>query len=1027
MEDSWSADIKSALKKESRWKASIFIKSSNAKLINQITRISYPDNIGNSHVNIVDLLEPDKGYMLQNILPNLTVKNALFEFEGFNLLNDARDITDYIKQSAFERGTILNIANTHKKSNSNKHHTITLTCAHYGKPSRDIMKSKEYNNGCIQANNTIIQQSHYGPSFKNNSRNSSFQRVNNTDISKKTNRSNTKKCVCNFQLTIMFDDITSKWFLRGRKKQCVDVCYHTNHVYIDPKHMSCPKHIMDKNVNDTIMTGIDAGIQTTNIILYVHEKHGKNIDYQTIHSMKMSKINKLIEECGLNPGGSSVDQLIKIFTSMENVSFLYIIHRYNSGFVTCRKNRGETMQEKINNVLGTDEEDEYFHKSVRNWRDALQLKSTNNVLVAFAWAHDDEVKNTEMYPEFLAADVTFGVNRERRDLLLVAGIDGRHRIFTSFRCFIPSKQEQTYTWIFKVAMPHLLSKQALKYNLCISTDNEDGLNNAINSSILSSNESFKFSKLRLDCYHFHTKTWRKNIIATCKDTLNAKLALEIMNSWIMTWFKRIETKEELDVSLQHLMSYFNSKTKCIGDTCTDAVNKHVCHIITHQDKLLHPYWKDVCTFDFIGDSIVESANNPIKHSALGVSSAMDISTSGHTQVKATEAKILKETISSAKKVNSIKIWSNSLTKDFLTDYAEGLACHNFDRKIHYTKRCVSFNKWLVVDSNLFNDNYHQEVNPDSFIDPIKFMRVREVTITDDSFMNCTCSYHLRYLMPCVHMCCVIEDKNNYVPELFHIRWWKHFHYFYKNNVNDSNKSTVENTELALENIRSNHFSKIDGKYKGVPLYGTPFGEQIISKNGFVSTILNDNVTCAMKAIVKMHNERKPLIYGKPWYKNYMSLDVSMLSKPNDSKEHQNDSSYSFENVENYSQDIESLGNMGAGSQAMSQLSDFRQNIEASQKSSSDLSECRDYLQSSKTSESLNVYSDLNPMFSSLLATIKTKDQLQEAQDMMEKLTFKFTNELNKKRNIGTNETLFIGELNGQRRPEKRYKEFYEEI
>ena len=293
------------------------------------------------------------------------------------------------------------------------------------------------------------------------------------------------------------------------------------------------------------------------------------------------------------------------------------------------------MQEKINNVLGTDEEDEYFHKSVRNWRDALQLKSTNNVLVAFACAHDDEVKNTEMYPEFLAADVTFGVNRERRDLLLVAGIDGRHRIFTSFRCFIPSKQEQTYTWIFKVAMPHLLSKQALKYNLCISTDNEDGLNNAINSSILSSNESFKFSKLRLDCYHFHTKTWRKNIIATCKDTLNAKLALEIMNSWIMTWFKRIETKEELEVSLKHLMSYFNSKTKCIGDTCTDAVNKHVCHIITHQDKLLHPYWKDVCTFDFIGDSIVESANNPIKHSALGVSSAMDISTSGHTQVKAT--------------------------------------------------------------------------------------------------------------------------------------------------------------------------------------------------------------------------------------------------------------------------------------------------------------------------------------------------------------------------------------------------------
>ena len=439
MNDSWSADIKSAITKDSRWKACIFIKSSNAKLINHISKSSYPDKSCNSHVNIVDLLEPDIGFMLQNILPNLNAKNAVFEFEGFNSLNDAKNITNHIKQAAFDSGTILTIANTHKKSKNNKHHTITLTCIHFGKPGKDVMPSKEYNDGCIQANNTIIQQSHYGPSFKNKSRNSLFQRANNTDKSKKSNRSNTKKGVCNFQLTIMFDDTTSKWYLRGKKKQTLDVCYHTNHMYIDPKHMSCPKHIIEKSVCDTIMSGIDSGINTTNIMLYVHEKHGKNIDYQTIHSMKMSKINKLIEDCGLDPGGSSVDQLIKIFSSMENVSFTYIIHRYNSGFVTCRKNRGESMQEKINNIFGNNDKDEYFHKSVRNWRDALKLKSTNNVLVAFAWAHDDEIRNTEMFPEFLAADVTFGVNRERRDLLLVAGIDGRHRIFTSFRCFIPSK------------------------------------------------------------------------------------------------------------------------------------------------------------------------------------------------------------------------------------------------------------------------------------------------------------------------------------------------------------------------------------------------------------------------------------------------------------------------------------------------------------------------------------------------------------------------------------------------------------
>ena len=59
-----------------------------------------------------------------------------------------------------------------------------------------------------------------------------------------------------------------------------------------------------------------------------------------------------------------------------------------------------------------------------------------------------------MFPEILGADVTFGVDRQRRELLLVVGIDGRNCTFISFRCFIPSKPEQAYTWIFNEAMPH---------------------------------------------------------------------------------------------------------------------------------------------------------------------------------------------------------------------------------------------------------------------------------------------------------------------------------------------------------------------------------------------------------------------------------------------------------------------------------------------------------------------------------------------------------------------------------------------
>ena len=43
-----------------------------------------------------------------------------------------------------------------------------------------------------------------------------------------------------------------------------------------------------------------------------------------------------------------------------------------------------------------------------------------------------------MLPELLDMDVAFGVNLERRELLLAGGIDGNKNAFTAFRCFIPS-------------------------------------------------------------------------------------------------------------------------------------------------------------------------------------------------------------------------------------------------------------------------------------------------------------------------------------------------------------------------------------------------------------------------------------------------------------------------------------------------------------------------------------------------------------------------------------------------------------
>jgi hypothetical protein len=80
------------------------------------------------------------------------------------------------------------------------------------------------------------------------------------------------------------------------------------------------------------------------------------------------------------------------------------------------------------------------------------------------------IRNAELFPEILDMDVTFDINRERRDLFLAGEMNDNKKPFTAFRCLIPLKQQQTYTWIINGAMTYLLTPTTLKFNSCISTD-----------------------------------------------------------------------------------------------------------------------------------------------------------------------------------------------------------------------------------------------------------------------------------------------------------------------------------------------------------------------------------------------------------------------------------------------------------------------------------------------------------------------------------------------------------------------------
>ena len=128
------------------------------------------------------------------------------------------------------------------------------------------------------------------------------------------------------------------------------------------------------------------------------------------------------------------------------------------------------------------------------------------------------MQNISLFPDFLSVDVTFGVNKERRNLLRVCGIDGNYKVFTAFNCFLPSKQFRAYDWVRRVEFPKLVGMETLKFNSLITSDQESPLYSGIRN-LMGTNDvitkSFPLARLRhrFDMYHIFIKEWRNEVIS----------------------------------------------------------------------------------------------------------------------------------------------------------------------------------------------------------------------------------------------------------------------------------------------------------------------------------------------------------------------------------------------------------------------------------------------------------------------------------------------------------------------------------
>ena len=108
-----------------------------------------------------------------------------------------------------------------------------------------------------------------------------------------------------------------------------------------------------------------------------------------------------------HPHGTPADRLISEISKQDDISYLYVTHDLQSGFVTHKK-------EKNDDPIVKHEESQYisvYSDEIAAWRKALNLGNNHNILVAFALCSDADLHMAGMFPEYMACNTTFGVTK----------------------------------------------------------------------------------------------------------------------------------------------------------------------------------------------------------------------------------------------------------------------------------------------------------------------------------------------------------------------------------------------------------------------------------------------------------------------------------------------------------------------------------------------------------------------------------------------------------------------------------------
>ena len=372
-------------------------------------------------------------HLLRVPFPSFPCEGSNFMFDPSMFLGPEKynDICQYASEQCRAAGFKIYKHNSSKRgSHGSRLSTLVLACEHNREPVEPPKQNKKHYRTCRPADETFR---------------------------------------CPFQIKIVCNKKDCCWYLLSQNLDEICESYHKGHIHLPPSTVQTNLSELNEDELDLALRCDELCLPPSIIQKLINSRNEGSTRFtskQIEHILSRHKAEKIINGC-CKEGVSSAEKLIADFDTMiaegDKIHYVALIHNAAEGY-QIRPSRG-----RLKTI--PDESD----LNIKEIRESMLLNGEQDILLAFAWVTDVELNMLSKFPHLVTFDVTEKTNKEKRGLFLGTGLDGQKKLFIALHCFMPNARFESFSWIYKFALPELWTDKVISEIEVVITDGENAL------------------------------------------------------------------------------------------------------------------------------------------------------------------------------------------------------------------------------------------------------------------------------------------------------------------------------------------------------------------------------------------------------------------------------------------------------------------------------------------------------------------------------------------------------------------------